>query len=346
MEMREVIRQYRKKKGLTQEELAKRLGVTAPAVNKWEKGHSHPDILLLAPIARLLDISLDTLFSFEKELTVTEINQIIRELDHKLKKQPFEDVFRWAKEILDTYPNCEQLIGQIALLLDVQLLEQAVPAKETYQKHIHRWYERALESRDEDTRNRAADSLFGFYVRKEAYEKAESYLHYFSNQNPERKIKQAYLYSKTGRVAEAYQAYEELLFSGYQRMSMVFQQLYLLAMKDENNAKAHLLIKKQSELAKLFEMGEYHEVSSDLDLAIAEKDAERTVETMEKIIASVAKINDFTHSTLYEHMTFKEIDSNFVNGLYENLFRMFSDEETFSWLKTNERWQVLVGDRR
>ena len=330
MEMREVIRQYRKKKGLTQEELANRLGVTAPAVNKWEKGHSHPDILLLAPIARLLDISLDTLFSFEKELTVTEINQIIRELDRKLKKQPFEDVFRWAKEILDTYPNCEQLIGQVALLLDVQLLEQAVPAKETYQKHIHR----------------AADSLFGFYVRKEAYEKAESYLHYFSNQNPEKKSKQAYLYRKTGRVAEAYQAYEELLFSGYQRMSMVFQQLYLLAMKDENNAKAHLLIKKQSELAKLFEMGEYHEVSSDLDLAIAEKDAERTVETMEKILASVAKINDFTNSTLYEHMTFKEIDSNFVNELYENLFRMFSDEETFSWLKTNERWQVLVGKSR
>ena len=111
-------------------------------------------------------------------------------------------------------------------------------------------------------------------------------------------------------------------------------------------AKAHLLVKKQSELAKLFEMGEYHEVSSDLDLAIAEKDADRTIETMEKILASVAKINDFTHSTLYEHMTFKEIDSNFVNELYENLFRMFSDEETFSWLKTNERWQVLVGKSR
>ncbi|WP_291293403.1 helix-turn-helix transcriptional regulator [Enterococcus sp.] len=345
MEIGEVIRQYRKKKGLTQEELANRLGVTAPAVNKWEKGHSHPDILLLAPIARLLDISLDTLFSFEKELTVTEINQIIHEMDHKLKNQPFEDVFRWAKEILAAYPNCEQLIGQVALLLDVHLLEQAIPAKETYEKYIYRWYEQALESRDEDTRNRAADSLFGFYVRKEAYEKAESYLHYFSNQNPERKSKQAYLYSKTGRVAEAYQAYEELLFSGYQRMSMVFQQLYLLAMSDENKAKAHLLVKKQSELAQLFEMGEYHEISSDLDLAIAEKEADRTIEAMEKILASVAKITDFTHSTLYEHMTFKEIDSTFVQETQENFLRMFSDEETFSWLKTNERWQVLVGKK-
>ena len=155
---------------------------------------------------------------------------------------------------MDTYPNCEQLIGQVALLLDVQLLEQAVPAKETYQKHIHRWYERALESRDEDTRNRAADSLFGFYVRKKRTRKQKAISIIFPIRT-QRKSKQAYLYRKTGRVAEAYQAYEELLFSGYQRMSMVFQQLYLLAMKDENNAKAHLLIKKQSELAKLFEMG-------------------------------------------------------------------------------------------
>ena len=105
MEMGEVIRQYRKKKGLTQEEPSQSPWCdSAPAVNKWEKGHSHPDILLLAPIARLLDISLDTLFSFEKELTITEINQIIRELDHK-SKTTFEDVFRWAKRNFGYLPK-------------------------------------------------------------------------------------------------------------------------------------------------------------------------------------------------------------------------------------------------
>lgn len=35
-----VIRTYRKEKNMTQEEMANRLGVTAPAVNKWEKGVS------------------------------------------------------------------------------------------------------------------------------------------------------------------------------------------------------------------------------------------------------------------------------------------------------------------
>lgn len=40
MQIGEVIRTYRKKRNLTQEEMANRLGVSAPAVNKWENGGS------------------------------------------------------------------------------------------------------------------------------------------------------------------------------------------------------------------------------------------------------------------------------------------------------------------
>ena len=64
MSIGEVIRHYRKAQNLTQEEVARRLGVTPPAVNKWEHGASLPDIALLAPLARLLGISCDTLPPF------------------------------------------------------------------------------------------------------------------------------------------------------------------------------------------------------------------------------------------------------------------------------------------
>ena len=40
MQIGEVIRKYRKEKNMTQKEMAHRLGVTTPAVNKWEKGVS------------------------------------------------------------------------------------------------------------------------------------------------------------------------------------------------------------------------------------------------------------------------------------------------------------------
>ena len=40
MDIGSVIKKYRKDIGLTQEEMAKRLGVTTSAVNKWENGVS------------------------------------------------------------------------------------------------------------------------------------------------------------------------------------------------------------------------------------------------------------------------------------------------------------------
>ena len=53
------------------------LGVTTPAVNKWEKGNTLPDITLLVPIARLLGITTDELLSFKIELADEEINQYL-----------------------------------------------------------------------------------------------------------------------------------------------------------------------------------------------------------------------------------------------------------------------------
>lgn len=56
---------YRKARGLTQEQLGERLGVTNQAVSKWESAVSHPDILLLPKIADVLGITLEELYGIE-----------------------------------------------------------------------------------------------------------------------------------------------------------------------------------------------------------------------------------------------------------------------------------------
>lgn len=63
------IQQKRKAAGLTQAQLAELLGVTAPAVNRWEKDLSFPDTVLLAPLARCLNTDLNELFSFYDSLS-------------------------------------------------------------------------------------------------------------------------------------------------------------------------------------------------------------------------------------------------------------------------------------
>ena len=53
MQIHEIIRTRRTALGLTQEQLAGKLGVSAPAVNKWERAGSYPDITLLPVLANL-----------------------------------------------------------------------------------------------------------------------------------------------------------------------------------------------------------------------------------------------------------------------------------------------------
>lgn len=54
---------YRKSKGMTQEELAEKLGVSAQAVSKWENEIACPDIQLLIPLAKIFGTTTDELLS-------------------------------------------------------------------------------------------------------------------------------------------------------------------------------------------------------------------------------------------------------------------------------------------
>lgn len=57
--------QLRKIKGLTQEDLAEKVGVTRQAVAKWEAGDTMPDLNKSKLLAEVLGVSIDDLANFE-----------------------------------------------------------------------------------------------------------------------------------------------------------------------------------------------------------------------------------------------------------------------------------------
>lgn len=346
MQIGETIRKYRKERNMTQEEMAKRLGVTPPAVNKWENGNSCPDIMLLAPIARLLDISVDTLLSFRGELTDEEIKQIVAEADRRLKDGAYEDAYEFIRKTLEKYPNSEQLAWQLALMLDAHRILKEVKDADQYDPFITECFARALESKNEETRYNAAESLYNLYLRKEQYDEAEKYLGYMSRQNPERKRMQALIFERTGRIQEAYKAYEELLFADYQMISMIFTSLYKLSVQEGDMERARYYVKKQEALARLFEMGEYYEISGRLELAAEEKDEEAAADTAEKMIASIQRIREFMDSPLYGHLTFKNPESDSFTGekMRKNLIKLLKEDEAFRFMNANARWQEILGE--
>lgn len=73
----------RKIKGITQENLAEKLQVSAQAVSKWENNISCPDIMLLKPMATLLGVTVDQLLSDEiqQNLQSTQVIDKILRID-------------------------------------------------------------------------------------------------------------------------------------------------------------------------------------------------------------------------------------------------------------------------
>ncbi len=65
----ENLKNLRKQKGLSQEELAERLHVVRQTVSKWEKGLSVPDANLLIRIAEIFETSVSTLLGDTTELS-------------------------------------------------------------------------------------------------------------------------------------------------------------------------------------------------------------------------------------------------------------------------------------
>ena len=61
MNFSEKLQLLRKNKGLTQEELAEKTGVSRQAVAKWEAGQVYPDIFNLIQISNLMNVSVDYL---------------------------------------------------------------------------------------------------------------------------------------------------------------------------------------------------------------------------------------------------------------------------------------------
>ena len=110
MKINHIIREKRKQIGLTQENIAEHLGVSIPAVSKWENGTTYPDITLLPGLARLLKIDVNELLSFHEELSDIEIERLSKQIIHEIVHSGYVSAYRKAEMIMREYPNCNKLI--------------------------------------------------------------------------------------------------------------------------------------------------------------------------------------------------------------------------------------------
>ena len=105
----------RQNKNMTQEEMAGRLGITAQALSKWERGISLPDIAMTADISRLLGVSTDYLLGVETPaVTRKKEEKVHSEVEDNLRlaMDPLELIF--GKGLLDTFVGNNRYVDIVA----------------------------------------------------------------------------------------------------------------------------------------------------------------------------------------------------------------------------------------
>lgn len=94
----------RKKSGLSQEDVAEKLGVSRQTISKWETNETLPDIRQAKKLAQLYRLSLDDLISFD--IDVKEIEQVIENTSDEVQER-VDWTKVWSKRypVLASYPQ-------------------------------------------------------------------------------------------------------------------------------------------------------------------------------------------------------------------------------------------------
>ena len=118
----ENIRRYRKSLGLTQEQLAERLGVTLGAVSKWERGSSEPDLSYIMDLAEQFHVSVDALIGFSMRGTDADVEaDRIEELSDRVAngepgvRMTVRDIAAEYENALKKFPNHFRIVCGAAM---------------------------------------------------------------------------------------------------------------------------------------------------------------------------------------------------------------------------------------
>lgn len=217
MMLNDVIRTRRQALGLTQEGLAERLGVSAPAVNKWEKAIHYPDITLLPALARVLGVDLNTLLSFQEDITEREIGLFLNQVYETAGTEGVAAAFSLARDKLREFPNSDLLAYSLAGLLEGLALmapdagEQGDQAAWT--EEIDALYERGAASADPKVREWACTTLAGRCIGRGELDRAQALLGQLSDTHRGKRTLTAALRRKEGRTGEAWELLARMLHS-------------------------------------------------------------------------------------------------------------------------------------
>ena len=350
MPMNETIRAKRKELSLTQEQVAEYLGVSAPAVNKWEKGSTCPDITLLSALARLLGTDVNTLLGFHEGLSPQERGRFQNAVAETVRKEGFPRGFEQAMAKVREYPGQGALLHETALLLDGALMMFApdIADRERYEKQILALYERAADCGDEAVRGRALFMLASKCTADGQYDKAQELIDRLPDyDNLDKRQLQARLLQEQGKSDEAAELLTRKLHGAVLEVqNTLFALVSAELRREDGDAESFAHISRG--FARLFHMGEYSALTAPLEVAVAKRDAAQSLTLLRQMLSALMNPWGLEKSPLYRHLpTPEKADTGEMGRLMlPTLLAALEREEQYEFLHSEPEFQRLVEEYR
>ena len=351
LNMSETIRKRRRELGMTQEQLAQRLGVSGPAVSKWEQGASYPDVTLLPALARALHTDMNALTGFVRAPDQAQIAQMLARVNETAKAEGIEAGMALARDLLAEYPDCGALLFGLAATLDGRMIMAGMTGEERapYAAETNDWYTRAADSDDPEARLAASHLLAAAALNRGNPGAAEEML----SRLPEEREGPAAsrwpldlrLMLAKGERQEALRFLQSKLLMRAADMQQMLLSLVQLAAEAGDTGRAQALADTTQAFVQLLHMHPYTGHAAQLLPALARQDAAEALRQLRALLGALEAPWAPEESPLYDQSGVKKSE-HVGRDMLAGMVRELEEDETYAFLRAEPGFTALLAAYR
>lgn len=348
LNMSGIIKKRRRELGMTQEQLAQMLGISGPAVSKWEQGSSFPDVTLLPSLARALHTDLNALMGFRREPEKAEMTKMLSSVNSTAKEQGIEAGFALAQSMAAEYPDCGALFFGLAATLDGRMMMAGMKAeeREAYSVQIGGWYVRAAECGDEETRQAAAQLLASYALNRGNIAEAQEMMARLPKENKmARWPLEVSLMLAKGEREQAKALLEKELFIRAGDIQQILLRLIQAELDEGQMAHAKALAETTRRFVSLMQMHPYTAHVACLMPALAAKDTQESLVHLRNMLDSLETIWSPEVSLMYDQSGAKK-SGRAGHDMLGGILREIEESEEYAFLRGEAAFQAMVAECR
>lgn len=346
----EVIAEKRRKKAWTQERLANTVGVSTPAVSKWENNAAYPDITLLSSIARALDTTVDELLSYRAELSPEEVVKLSRQAAHTYESEGFDVGWSLCQNLIREYPNSAALKFQLGGLFQNYLILKPELTKETIQLYYSqsaRVYEEVLESGNPQYTYPATLKLAAYYTMLDKLDQAEALLDSLPKIDVDPKALYPSVYSLKGEKDKAIKMTQENIRRYASWISQSLSILFAAALESGEYEKASGIATINLDLTKRLGIGQESAYMHIITGFIAKGDVNSALTYTEEYAWHITTLkHSYTDNPLLDQLEEPEYDPVYVKKVVAKSFLLHFSQEAFEPIASNPRFIAVADEMR